>query len=394
MDGLDISIAEAPAHSGAYRRSQPRRPRPSLFRRHARLLSFLLVVGLPTALASVYLFGIATYQYVSEAEFVVRGPTAPSPGMLNSLLQTAGLSRAQDDTYAVQDYILSRDAVADLIKNHGLMDVFSRPEADPLSRFPPVYGGETFEHFYKYYKKHVDVELDSNTGVSTLTVQTFRAEDSKRIAAALLVAGEQLVNRMNERQRENAMRDARKEIGLAEERVQAVEAKLAEFRNKEELLDPNKQSVPMLQSIHELETMLSRTNLQISQLVVSSPNSPLIADYKRRAVALQGQIDDNKAKITGTDKSLVPKITAYDMLSLQREFADKQLASATSSLESARMQAERQELYLDPIVQPNTPDYAAYPKRIADLAIVFASLLGLYIIGALMIAGAREHRIV
>ena len=82
------------------------------------------------------------------------------------------------------------------------------------------------------------------------------------------------------------------------------------------------------------------------------------------------------------------------MLTLERDFADKQLASATSSLEAARIDADRQELYLEEVVQPNEPDYPAYPQRLATLAVVFASLFGLYVAGSLIIAGAREHRLV
>ena len=393
MDGLDISIADAPTRASGYQSQQRRRPRRFRLRRHARLLSFLLLVATPTVLAGTYLFGYASFQYVSEAKFVVRGPTAQAPGMLSSLLQTAGLSRAQDDTYAVQEYIQSRDAMNELIQAQNLRQAFDDPSIDPLSRFPAPYGGDTFEHFFKYYQSHVDVLLDSSTGVSTLTVKAFRAADAQRIATALLVAGERLVNRMNDRQRENAMHEARREVTLAEERVQDVSAQVAAFRNREEVLDPNKQSVPMLRAIDELQAMLSRTQLQVAQLAASSPNSPLIPDHQRRAAALQGQIDVAKAKVTGVGDSLVPKITAFDMLSLQRSFADKQLASATTSLEAARMQAERQQLYLDPVVQPNLPDYAAYPKRVADLAIVFASLVGIYVMGSLLIAGAREHRL-
>jgi capsular polysaccharide transport system permease protein len=228
--------------------------------------------------------------------------------MLNSLLQTAGMSRAPDDTYAVQDYIMSRDALANLIQNQALRKVFDHPAIDPLSRFPPFLGGDTFEHFYYYYQKHIDVLLDTNTGVSTLTVRTFNPEDSRRIALALLTGAENLINRMNERETENAMRDARKEVGLAEQRVEDIATQIAQFRNREALLDPNKQSVPMLQSINDLQTLLSRANLQLAQLLVSSPHSPLVADYQHRVSALQAQIDDAKAKITGTDKSLVPKI--------------------------------------------------------------------------------------
>jgi capsular polysaccharide transport system permease protein len=394
MDGLDITITEAPAHLADYRSTRRRNPLGSRLKRHARLISFLLIVVLPTLLTSIYFIAFAAVQYVSEAKFVVRGPAAQSQGTLTSLLQTAGMSRAPDDTYAVQDYIMSRDALSELIKSQGIRQVFSRPEADPLSRFPLFMRGNTFEHFFDYYQKHVDVILDATTGVSTLTVKAFRPEDSQRIALALLSGAEGLINRMNERQRENAMHDARNEVGLAEDRVQHIAAQIAEFRNREALLDPNKQSIPMLQSINELQTMLSRTNLQLSQLLVSSPHSPMIADYQHRIAALQTQIDDAKTKITGTDRSLVPKITAYDMLSLQREFADKQLASAISSLETARMQAEHQQLYLDAIVHPNLADYAAYPKRIASIAVVFATMLGIYLMGALLLAGAQEHRIV
>ena len=58
------------------------------------------------------------------------------------------------------------------------------------------------------------------------------------------------------------------------------------------------------------------------------------------------------------------------------------------------MQAERQQLYLDPIVQPNTADWPAYPKRFASIAISFATLCGIYLMAALLISGAREHRFV
>jgi capsular polysaccharide transport system permease protein len=400
MDGLDVVIADSSNRLSGYgTRHTPSRAPKRRLRRH---LPFALLVLLPTLVTAVYLYGFASDQYVSEARFVVRGPTQQAPGALSSLLQTAGVSRAQDDTYAVQDYMLSRDALAELVKSADLKAVFSRPEADGLSRFPltlpylsrlglPQPGGDSFEHLFKYYQKHVDVEMDSTTGVSELTVKSFRPEDSQRIASALLSAGEQLVNRMNDRERENTLRDARKEVQLSEQRVRDVSDRLAEFRNKQSLLDPNKQSVPMLQAITNLQAKLSSVKLELSQL---QPNSPLLASTRQRAAALQAQIDAAKSEITGTDSSLVPKIREFDLLTLERDFADKQLASATTSLETARINADRQQLYLEAIVQPNAPDYAAYPRRFAILAMVFASFAGLYAGGALLIAGAREHKLV
>jgi capsular polysaccharide transport system permease protein len=199
---------------------------------------------------------------------------------------------------------------------------------------------------------------------------------------------------MNEREHENALRDARNEVTRAEARVKDVAAQLADFRNREALLDPNKQSVPMLQAIANLQAKLSSTKLEVSQLQTSSPNSPLLASARQRMAALQGQIDDARAKITGSDSSLVPKIREFDLLSLDRDFADKQLASAITSLETARVSADHQELYLEPVVRPNQPDYADFPHRGVNTMIIFLTTFGIYVGGALLIAGAREHKLV
>ncbi len=393
MDGIDVTSADPATRSTRYRVELPRQKRPSWLQRHVKLVTFAIFVMIPTVAVSIYYVGFASDQYVSEAKFVVRGQAAQSQGALSSLLQSTGMTHAEEDTYAVQDYIMSRDALHELMNTQDIRAIYNRPEVDMLSRFPLFSWRATFEHFYSYYQDHVEVLLDSTTSVSTLTVKTFRPGDSERVATALLAAGEALVNRMNDRQRENAMSVARKDVVDAEARVQAVAKDLASFRNRESLLDPTKQAVPMLAGINDLQTMLLKTNLQISQLVTSTPLSPLIPDLRRRASALQAQITDARSKITGTDTSLVPKITEFDTLTLQGQFAEKQLASALTSLESARLQAERQQLYLETIVQPNLSDYAAYPKRLASIAVVFASLLGLYLMAALLIAGAREHRI-
>ena len=386
MDALDLKLPQTVS-----RRRNPYAPMRK--RSWARWIWFLLVVVLPTACATVYMVGYAADQYVSEARFVVRGQASQSSGMLNGLLASTGLTHAQEDTYVVQDYMQSRDAMNELVAKDDLRAVFNRPEADVLSRFPLWKDWASDEHLYRYFKSHIQAELDSTTGISSLTVKSFRGADSREIATALLGAGEALVNRMNERQRENTLRQARKDVTDAENRVTEVGKQIAVFRNREAVLDPTKQSVPLLSGINDLQMALVRTNLQLSQVTLSTPRSPLIPDLTRRVAALQEQIEQARAQVTGSDQSLVPKITAFDALALQQNFADKLLGSAIQSLETARIAAERQELYLETVVQPNLSDYATYPKRVATIAIVFASFLGVYICGGLLLASAREHRI-
>ncbi len=393
MDGLNSTIADSSvgAHRFTSRRLLP--PPPTRWQRLRTWLPFGFFVLVPTAAATGYMFAFAADQYVSEAKFVVRSESGtPSGGALSSLLQGIGVSRAQDDTFAVQDYILSRDGLQELNQSIDVRKVYDRPESDVLSRFPGPFFGTTFEHLYKYYLNRVDVNYDSTTGVTDLTVRAYRPADSADIARALLVGGERLVNRMNERQRLNTMQDAKREVTEAEARVEKVAADLANYRTRASLLDPNKQSVAMLQAIYDMQTHITASRTQLGELQKSSPQSPMIGALKQRISVLQSQIDEARTHVTGNGDSMVPEITQFDALTLQREFADRELSSAMTFLDTARLNAERQDLYLEEIVKPNVADYPLYPKRLADIAIVFATCFGVFTIAKLLIAGAREHR--
>jgi len=388
MDGLNLPLdtKETSGRRLSTERTARHSYRPSFLR---RWLPMFIFVAFPTLAATVYYTAFASYQYVSEARFVVRAPGQPQPSVVASFLE--GASGSESDTFSVHDYILSRDALEELVKNNNIRALFNRPEADVFSRFPNFFSRSSFEHLYKYYLDHVDVDYNSATGLSTLTVKMFRPEDAQLIATSLIEASERLVNRLNVRARDNALKDSRAEVLLAQTRAQDVAAKIAAFRNREIMLDPTKQSSSILQGVADLQMKLSQTRTQISELTQTSPNSPLIASGRRRAAALQAQIDLQLNQVAGSDHSMVPKITEYDDLSLRRDFAERELASATGSLERARVDAQRQQLYLDLIVTPNSPDYPAFPKRFASIGIVFATCFVLYTLVRLLLAAAREH---
>ena len=85
---------------------------------------FWTIVGLPTLVAGVYFFGIASDLYLTEAKFIVRSPKQVQTSAIGTLLQSTGLTRAQDDTAVVQDFIMSRDAVRKLEQQNDLRAVF------------------------------------------------------------------------------------------------------------------------------------------------------------------------------------------------------------------------------------------------------------------------------
>ncbi|AFW00291.1 capsule biosynthesis protein [Gluconobacter oxydans] len=354
---------------------------------------FDLTVLLPTFLAIFYYSCLASPQYVSHAYFVVRGAGAQTPNMLGGLIPGMGASSSTEDTYAVQTYMMSRDAARTLIQSQNLQAVFNYPDADFLAKFPTFFKGNTFEHFFSYYQKHIIAELDTTTGISSLTVRTFSPQDSQRIGRALIDAGERLVNAMNTRQRENTIASSQKEVASAEEKIRNIGNQIADYRNRQKLLDPLKESVPMLRDIDQLKSMLTATRIKVAQVTKFAPNTPLLPVYQRRIEILKSEIAQAQSDITGSTTSLVPKITEYDDLITQKEVAERELVTATVSLQAAKVQADRQQLYLDGVAQPDLPDYPEYPHAIADILIVLATGLGIYSMSILLISGAREHQI-
>lgn len=348
----------------------------------------------PTLASALYFAAFASPQYVSEAQFIVQGQHNQSSTMLAGLLEASGGGSASEDTYAVQDYVTSRDAAQLLLKTEKLASAYNNGSADALARFPNFYSGRTFEHFYSYYRRHVIAELDTTTGVSTLQVRTFNPEDSQRIAKALVAAAEKLVNEMNSRQRENTIAAVTKELEASLKKLESVNAKIDTYRDQIAMLNPNLQSQPALKDIAALQTAMTTSRVQLAQLQRSTPNSPLIEVYKRRLSALDAEIVHAETGITGSDTSFVPKISGYESLVFQRTLLEKEIAAADSGVAAAKLQAAKQQLFLNEISQPNLPDYAEYPRAIADIAVVFATTMGIYLMAMLLISGAREHKLV
>ena len=247
-----------------------------------------------------------------------------------------------------------------------------------------MYSGIVFSGFiYAYY--------DSTTGISDLQVKAFRPEDAQAIALALLQYGEALVNRMNERALQAAIAVALGQVQLSEKRIARAQTKVTEFRTRESMVDPNRTSIAILQLVAKMSDDLAASKAQLSGLLRASPNSPQIPGVTNRIVALEKQIAEEGRKVVGDDRSIAPKISEYELLTLEREFADKQLASATVSLEAARLEAERQQLYLGRVVEPNLPDYPLYPRRLLSILAVLVTTLLIYAIAWLLVTGIREH---
>jgi capsular polysaccharide transport system permease protein len=352
----------------------------------------LITTIIPTTLAIIYFGLIASDVYISESRFVVRSPEKQSASPLGLLLKGAGFSRAQDDTYTVQDYLISRDALQALMVKQDVRAAFARDDIDPFSRFGGItYWWNSFEALHQYYQQKVTLQFDPVSAITTMTVKAFRPEIAYEINQELLDQGELQVNRLNERGRQDLIRFAAGEMVIAEQKAKAAALALSNYRNEKNVIDPEKQSAIQLQQVAKLQDELIATKSQLAQLQMLARENPQIPSLQRRAQTLQTEIDAEVARVAGGDKSLANKAADFQRLLLEREFADRQLGSALASLEQARNEAQRKQLYLERIVQPNKPDYPLEPRRIRG--ILTTLILGLIAWGILnlLVAGVKEH---
>jgi capsular polysaccharide transport system permease protein len=368
--------------------------RASKLRRLRALLSplFFISVLLPTVLAGIYYGLVASDTYVSESRFIVRSPQRPQLSGLGAILGAGGFARSQDDTYSVHDFILSRDALRELNEKLNVEKMYSSEAIDSFDRFTSFDWDRSFESFFKYYKKRVSVEYDSVSAISVLSVRAYTAGDARDINVLLLSMGERLVNQLNDRSRSDLISVAEKEVKTSEDRAKDASLALSSFRSRQSVFDPDRQAAMQLQGTARIQEELLATETQLAQLRQVSPNNPQIPSLVNRSQLLREAIAKQDARVAGKQPgSFTAQSSGYDRLLLEKTFAERQLATSLAALESARNEAQRQQLYLETLVQPNLPDMAIEPRRFRTVGMVF--LLGLIVWGvlSLVVASVREH---
>ncbi len=353
---------------------------------------FLLTVVVPTLLSVIYFGLIASDVYISEARFVVRSPERQTASPLGMLLKGSAFSRSQDDSYTVQDFMLSRDALQSLNEKLGLGKAFASKDVDIFNRFAGLDWDDSFEALHRYYQKMVEIQLDALSSITTVKVKGFTSEEAFRVNQQLLEMSETLVNQLNERGRQDMIRYATSEVLDAEKKAKIAALALSAYRNQKGVIDPERQSTIQLQQIAKLQDELITTHAQLTQLQTFTKNNPQIPALQQRVQVLRQEIEAETTRVAGGDRSLANKAAEYQRLALEREFADKQLGSALASLEQARNEAQRKQLYLERIVQPSKPDMAMEPRRLRGVIATLVAGLIAWGILSMLIAGVKEHQ--
>lgn len=353
---------------------------------------FWITVVIPTTIAILYFGLFASDVYISESRFVVRSPDKPATTGLGVLLKSTGFTNGGDEIFAAQDYVGSRDALMALNRGGAFEKAYSAGDISIFDRFNSLGTGDTFEDLYKYYSKKVKVDHDTTSSITTLSVRAYAPQDAQRFNAQLLEMAEATVNKLNTRGRQDLIRFAQIEVDEAKQKAREAASALAIYRNREGVVDPEKQAAVQLQMISKIQDELIATRSQLRQLRNFAAQNPQIPVLEAKADDLKVQIDEELGKVAGDRKSLSSTAAQYQRLALEAQFADKNLAGALASLQEARNEAQRKQAYIERIVEPNMPDDALEPRRLRGVFATWA--LGLLAWGVLsiLVVGIREHK--
>ena len=356
-----------------------------------RWYDFPILVIFPILAASLYLFLIASDRYVSETKYVVRSSGGSALSGVASLVETQGLSRATDETYVVNEYMRSRDMVRRLADHDNLRDFLGRPEADLFSRFPNFYSRDDSEHLYKHFQRVVQVNLDEAAGISTLQAIAFRPEDAKALAVALMGHAEALINTLNDRAHDDAMRYAQMIVDKARDKTAEVQARLTQFRNANGTVDPGQESGAALEMIGRMSEDLARLEASLGRQTALTPSSPGIESQQQRIQSYKEEIDKLRSRVVGTSTSTATALSAYESLVMDRQLAAKSLEAAILNFDRARQEAQQKHLYIETVSEPSLSDVPEYPRRVVDLAVVAGVSIGIWLILRSLRISASEH---
>jgi len=355
---------------------------------------FLAVVVFPTLLAVIYYGLIASDIYIAEAKYSLRvNSETPVTGLFESMLGgSSGMESASEDTNIVRDYIHSREMIVALEQTLNIREHYSSTETDFLSRFDK---DESLEEFLEYYRDMVEIGTDSSTNISTLRVRAYDPVVAHQIAQTIIRLSEELVNTISNRIVEDSLQFARNEVDMAEARVRAASSALTRFRSETNSIDPGEETSAVLGIITELETQLAaaRTQLIEAQAYMQT-SSPQVQVLRGKVEALARQVLEERKRLSSNESESVnftTLIDSYQPLVLEQELSTRQYASTLSSLEMARIEAQRKQRYLLPFVPPQIPDEAVEPRRLRSIITVFIGLCMIYAIGALVWAAIKDH---
>jgi len=354
--------------------------------------SFIAFVLIPVLIISAYLFVIANDQYSSTASFAVRASTdTPSAGDILGIFQRSGNSSTKSDTYILMDYLHGDEMIFHVDEQVNLDSVYKMRGLDffySLSSNLPI------ESKRNFWKSVVSANYNPNTEIVEIEVKAFNPNDAKKITDILVKKSSSLINNLSSKIQKDSISLAEMGLAKSEIKLKQVQKQLRTLRENTQTINPQQVLSLDANLLATLQSELIKVEGEIAILKgkVSNESYPLRQRIEKLDV-LKKQILAEKSKLgIGQEKNsdsfinkepnstLAGLTGVFEDLLIEKEFAEKSYIASLASLESAKLEAQKQQRYLAIFQRPIPAQSAEYPRRyiiVISSLIIFSILWGI-----------------
>ncbi|MFG1402033.1 hypothetical protein [Xanthobacter sediminis] len=348
-----------------------------LSRRHVGVVSFLVLVLLPTVASFLYLSLVALPQYRSEARFVVRGnlETVTAAGTPVSGRGAPQVPNTQEARVVV-DYLRSRAMVEAVQQQFDLRRVFGASGRDPVFALSASAG---MEDALAYWNRQVRVSLDTLSGVIKVQIQAFSPQSAAMVGAFVIKQAEAITNTLTTRNRGERVLRAEAEARAAFGELALVRAEQEQFRNAQGMIDPAAAARGAFAAIAKLRDQRSMLNTDLLAARADlAEDSPVVRALKERLRSLDEKITALDGELLGgasqAQEGTSGNLAANAALEARRRLAEQRLEGAERELADARAEQARKQVYILTFMAPNLPVEPIFPHPLTQAGAVFAVL--------------------
>ncbi|NIZ10441.1 capsule biosynthesis protein [Pseudooceanicola sp. HF7] len=370
-------------------------------RRHlALLVSLLVAVVAPLGLTAWYLWGRAADQYASTVAFSVRAEDqSPAVSLLGGISEFSGAGTRDADI--LYEYLQSQELVEEMAAELDLAAIWSRPgwdwgdsQADPVFAYDP---SGAIEDLLAHWQRKVRIEYDSGTELIEVRVLAFAPQDAQQIAERLLEKSSALINRLSDIAQGDTIRSAQEDLEISRERLRAARVAVTEFRNRNQLVDPETDVASQAGLLAHLQQQLAEALIDADLLAgTTRASDPRVKQTALRIETIEARIAAERSKL-GMDGGaagarLAEVMGQYEELVVDRQFAEESYTSALASFDLAQAEARRKSRYLAAHVAPTRAETSRFPERGLLLGFVGLFLFLTWLILAITVYALKDRR--
>eukprot|EP00873_Tetraselmis_striata_P040223 jgi/Tetstr1/460487/TSEL_005746.t1 len=314
---------------------------------------------------------------------------------LGAIAGLSSVGTTTTDSFILLEYLKSRELIEKVQSEFDLRSAFSNSNIDFLYRLD---ADAPIEDVVSYWGSMITASYENTSSILTFEVQAFTAEDAEAIASLIVKYSQELINKLSESARQDAVRFAQKEVATAEVRLKVIREEMRKFRSSSRAVDPAASAAAQLQLVTGIESQLIELRARLGTLLASLDEDALpVVQIRKQIASLEKQMIERQTEVNGEGqdasrigRGLSSLLSDYEKLQVDMEFGQKSYAAALSSLERARAEADRQQRFLAVFVSPGIPQTAIYPYRFIGAALTFVIALILWSIGVLIAYSVRD----